>query len=133
MWFLTHRENIVKASVCRSGILLPCCTILTTFWLSVNHLTLSFSSCNWKDSNTSRTALNSCHVELCLDSFSDQCPLAILLPCSTKYPPYPVELASEYTSQTADGWGQICCPLKFSISPTQNLTSIRASGVNTSF
>ena len=72
-------------------------------------------------------ALSSRQVELSLVSSGDHRPLATRFPCSTIYLPYPVALASEYATLTADGLGQICLPLKFVISLSQNSISWEAS------
>ena len=74
-----------NASVCSAGVLLPFNTILTTFWLSVHHLTCLLLSRVAKDQGTVRTALSWCHVELWHSSQFDYWLCATWRPCSTAY------------------------------------------------
>ena len=78
--------------------------------------------------STNLTACSSHHVEFYLLSAGVHCQSAMWQPCSTVYPPYPVSLASVYTTHSADGLCHISWPLNHSIPRLQNSSSVLASG-----
>ena len=106
-WDCTANANTFRAIACNSGFLLPTCRI-RTIQLSVNHLNIyQFNNFSVTACRTNHTADSSCHVELCPASWQVHCPNDTQSPCLTTYPPYPVSLASVYTTLTAEGVYQI--------------------------